>query len=86
MLVNNYPDYRVAIRGHTGKGDEKANLKLSSERADIVRSRLIAVHGVDPNRLLSEGLGDKQAPIQKTGENIRAFSLRWARVEFVLLQ
>lgn len=86
MLLNNYPDYRVAIRGHTGKGDEKANLKLSSERANVVRSRLIAVHGVDANRLLANGVGDKQPPTQKTGENIRAFYMRWARVEFVLLQ
>ncbi len=86
MLVNNYPDYRVIIRGHTGKGDEKANLKLSSDRANIVRSRLIAVHGIDPNRLFAEGMGDQQPPVQKPGENIRAYSLRWARVEFVLMQ
>lgn len=86
MLLNNYPDYRVVIRGHTGKGDEEANMKLSTERANVVRSRLIAVHGVDPNRLLSKGLGDKYPPVQKAGENIRAFYLRWARVEFVLMQ
>lgn len=86
MLKNNYPNYRVAVRGHTGKGDKEANLKLSLERANVVRSRLIAVHGIDSNRILAEGKGDEQPPAQKPGENIRSFNLRWARVEFVLLQ
>jgi outer membrane protein OmpA-like peptidoglycan-associated protein len=85
MLVNNYPDYRVAIRGHTGTGDEKANKTLSQKRAEVVKQRLIAVHGVDPNRLFAEGMGALQPPRKKNGENPRAYYLRWARVEFVLL-
>jgi outer membrane protein OmpA-like peptidoglycan-associated protein len=86
MLINNYPNYRIAIKGHTGQGDEKANKILSQERADIVKQRLIAVHNIDPNRVIALGMGASQPPVKKTGENPRAYSLRWARVEFVLLE
>lgn len=86
MLITNYPGYRVMIKGHTGKGDEQANLTLSQNRADVVKQRLIAVHGIDPNRLFSLGEGAKTPPAKKPGENIRAYYLRWARVEFILLE
>ena len=86
MLITNYPNYRVVIRGHTGQGDEKANLELSQNRAEMVMQRLIAVHGIQPERLHAEGVGAKQPPAKKPGENPRAYYLRWARVEFVLLE
>lgn len=85
MLITNYPSYRVMIKGHTGKGDEQQNKILSKERADIVRQRLIGVHGIDPNRLYALGEGANKPPTKKPGENIRAYYLRWARVEFILL-
>ncbi len=85
MLLNNYPTYRIEIRGHTGSGDENANLKLSQQRADMVKQRLIAVHGIDPNRINAKGYGASQPPKKMNGENPRAYYLRWARVEFVLL-
>lgn len=86
MLVNNYPNYRIKIKGHTGSGNEDANLILSQERAEIVMQRLIGVHGIDPNRLYANGVGSAQPPSKKAGENPRAYRLRWARVEFVLVQ
>jgi outer membrane protein OmpA-like peptidoglycan-associated protein/ABC-type nitrate/sulfonate/bicarbonate transport system substrate-binding protein len=86
MLINNYPNYRIAIRGHTGQGDEKANKALSLERANIVKQRLIAVHNIDPNRIIAQGMGATQPPAKKPGENPRAYFMRWARVEFVLLE
>lgn len=85
LLINNYPEYRIIIKGHTGKGDEIENKKLSMERAKIVKQRLIAVHSIQAERLHAAGYGAKQAPNKKTGENPRAYSLRWARVEFVLV-
>jgi outer membrane protein OmpA-like peptidoglycan-associated protein/ABC-type nitrate/sulfonate/bicarbonate transport system substrate-binding protein len=85
MLINNYPNYRIEIRGHTGQGDAKANLELSQERANVVKQRLIAVHGLDPNRVNARGMGATQPPQKKPGENQRTYSLRWARVEFVLM-
>ncbi len=86
MLITNYPNYRVMVRGHTGQGDEKANKVLSQSRADVVKQRLIAVHGINPNRLFAVGEGAGKPPAKKTGENIRAYYLRWARVEFVLME
>jgi outer membrane protein OmpA-like peptidoglycan-associated protein/ABC-type nitrate/sulfonate/bicarbonate transport system substrate-binding protein len=85
QLVNNYPSYRIAVRGHTGPGDEAANLELSRERAQAVAQRLIAVHAVDPDRVRAEGRGAGEPPSRKPGESERAFLYRLPRVEFVLL-
>jgi outer membrane protein OmpA-like peptidoglycan-associated protein/ABC-type nitrate/sulfonate/bicarbonate transport system substrate-binding protein len=85
LLINNYPDTRVVVRGHTGKGaDEAASIKLSQERADAVVQRLIAVHGISENRLRAEGKGSSQPPEHRPGENQRAYMYRVPRVEFVL--
>jgi outer membrane protein OmpA-like peptidoglycan-associated protein len=86
LLVNNYPKYRVAVRGHTGSGDEDANRKLSMERAQVVMQRLLAVHNINANRLHAEGLGSSQPPKAKVGESERSLRLRMPRVEFVLLE
>lgn len=86
LIVENYPDYRVAVRGHTGKGDEPQNLALSRERAEVVVRRLIAVHQVDADRVRSEGYGSSRPPKRRPGEGERAFSYRLPRVEFVLLE
>ena len=86
MLVNNYPDYRIFVRGHTAPGDEEANRILSQSRADTVVQYLTAVHGIDPNRLRAEGLGSTQPPVKKPGENQRSYLYRYPRVEFVLVE
>jgi outer membrane protein OmpA-like peptidoglycan-associated protein len=84
LLVHNYPDYRVIIRGHTAPGgDEAENEKLSLERAETVAQYLKAVHGVDPNRLHADGIGSKSPPTRKPQESQRAYQYRLARVEFV---
>lgn len=85
-LINNYPQYRLIVKGHTGEGDEKACLELSQARADMVRQRFIAVHNIDPNRIFAKGYGFSKPPNRKTNENIRLYKTRWARVEFVLVQ
>jgi outer membrane protein OmpA-like peptidoglycan-associated protein len=85
-LIHNYPDYRVLIAGHTGYGDAEANLKLSQERADIVRQQLIAVYNIDEDRILAKGFGADRPPKRKNGESERAYRLRMQRVEFTLLQ
>jgi len=87
LLINNYPGYRVIIRGHTGPGgDEKENRKLSLERARAVIQYLIAVHGINPNRLRAEGLGSSQPARKKPGESMRAYRYRLSRVEFVAVE
>jgi outer membrane protein OmpA-like peptidoglycan-associated protein len=86
MLANNYPSYRVAVRGHTGPGDKEANRQLSLERAQVVLQRLVAVHNIDPDRLHAEGLGATQPPSRKPSDTTRSLRLRMPRVEFVLLE
>jgi len=52
------PDTRVVLVGHTdAEGSLDGNIALSRARADAVRERLIAVHGVDPGQLAAEGVG-----------------------------
>jgi outer membrane protein OmpA-like peptidoglycan-associated protein len=85
-LIHNYPNYRVLVAGHTGYGDAEANLKLSLERADIVRQQLIAVYNIDEDRILAKGFGAERPPKRKNGESERAYRLRMQRVEFILLQ
>ena len=86
LLINNYPGYRVAVRGHTAPGDEEENRKLSLGRAQVVVQYLIAVHALDPDRLHAEGKGASQPPPRKPGESERAYRYRLPRVEFVLLE
>lgn len=87
LLTNNYPHYRVSIRGHTGPGgDEKENVKLSLQRAQVVAQYLLAVHGIDRNRLKAEGLGSSRPVLKKPGESVRAYRYRLSRVEFVAVE
>jgi outer membrane protein OmpA-like peptidoglycan-associated protein len=87
ILTNNYPGYRVIVRGHTGAGgDERENVKLSLARAEVVAQYLRAVHDIDPDRIKAEGLGSKQPPARKPGESMRAYRYRLARVEFVAVE
>ncbi len=86
LLVNNYPAYRVAVRGHTGPGDEAANLELSQMRAEVVVQYLQAVHAMPAGRLHAEGRGSSEPPPRRPGESERAYGYRLPRVEFVLLQ
>jgi outer membrane protein OmpA-like peptidoglycan-associated protein len=86
LLINNYPGYRVAVRGHTGAGDAEENRKLSQARAEVVAQYLIAVHAIDADRLHAEGKGASQPAPRKPGEAERAYRYRLPRVEFVLLE
>jgi len=86
LLINNYPGYRVTVRGHTGAGDAEENTKLSHSRAQVVVQYLIAVHAIDPDRFHAEGKGALQPPPRKPGESERAYRYRLPRVEFVLLE
>jgi outer membrane protein OmpA-like peptidoglycan-associated protein/ABC-type nitrate/sulfonate/bicarbonate transport system substrate-binding protein len=87
LLIHNYPDYRILVRGHTAPGgDEEANQALSLSRAQAVAQYLKAVHQLDPNRLRAEGLGSRQPLPQLPGESHRAHTYRLPRVEFVALE
>lgn len=86
ILENNYPNYRVIIRGHTGPGDKEANQELSSKRAQAVLDNLINKHNLPKERFFAEGVGATKPLVRKNGESARSFKFRLARVEFILVE
>src|SRR6266542_1510776 len=59
QFLKTYPRRRVLIEGHTDNtGNEDFNVKLSQQRADAVRSLLVA-RGVAPERIATKGHGPK---------------------------
>jgi ABC-type nitrate/sulfonate/bicarbonate transport system substrate-binding protein/outer membrane protein OmpA-like peptidoglycan-associated protein len=88
LLSVNYPNYRVLIRGHTGGEDTSEGRELSLMRAEVVRKRLVLVHGFDEDRLRIEGAGATEPPPVRPGENprSRAYRARVPRVEAILLE
>lgn len=56
-----YPDAQAIIEGHTdSRGVENYNQKLSERRADAVKHALITKHGINPNRISSQGFGESR--------------------------
>ena len=54
-------DYRIRIEGHTDStGPETYNLDLSERRASSVKQYLIEHFQIDPDRLITEGYGEKE--------------------------
>ena len=87
LLTNNYPSYRIKVRGHTGVGgDEKENQVLSQARAESVVQYLKAVHSINSARILAEGMGSSKPAPRKAGESMRAWRYRLPRVEFVAVE
>jgi outer membrane protein OmpA-like peptidoglycan-associated protein len=61
-FLNQYPERRVAIEGHTDNvGSAEYNRELSQRRADSV-SRYLQSKGISGDRLAAKGLG-KEAPL-----------------------
>jgi outer membrane protein OmpA-like peptidoglycan-associated protein len=86
-LINNYPQYRVLIKGHTSRGnDTDADLRLSQERAEAVKKYLEVVHGIDSDRLRAVGRGSSEPLPRLPNETERAYQYRLPRVEFVLVE
>ncbi|MCB1956866.1 MAG: OmpA family protein [Rhodocyclaceae bacterium] len=69
---------RVVIEGHTDAvGSDDYNRRLSKARAQAVKSYLVVRHGIAPEQLMVEGLGEAD-PI----EPANPFAARNRRVEF----
>ena len=70
------PELRVQLAGHTDNvGSAAYNLKLSSERAEVVREALVA-KGIDPSRLTAKGYGDTKPLKPNDSEEHRAMNRR----------
>lgn len=83
--LSHYPNFRILIKGHTApQGNEEANKSLSFDRADAVLRYLKITHGIDPNRVLAQGVGSDEPLGKLQGESNRAYKYRLPRVELVL--
>jgi len=79
-IMTGDPDVKFEVGGHTdGDGDAAYNLKLSQQRADAVRTQLIAM-GIDASRLTAKGYGKTKPITDNTTEDGKANN---RRVEFV---
>lgn len=82
-VLNQYPDLRVEIQGHTDNvGDDAANLKLSQDRAQAVLDWFVK-HGIAAERLTAVGYGETKPVASNDAEDGRSQN---RRVEFILSQ
>ncbi len=82
-ILKEHPEMKFEIGGHTDSDDDDdANLKLSQDRADAVKAKLISL-GADATKLIAKGYGETK-PI---GDN-KTFDGKAEnrRVEFVTLK
>ena len=81
-LLNNHPEVRLSIEGHTDSvGKAAANLKLSLSRANAVKTLLVK-SGIDASRLETKGFGESKPTDSNDSPEGRANN---RRVEFVNL-
>lgn len=81
--LQDFPDVRVRIVGHTDNtGTEALNANLSIRRAESVKRYLVA-QGIAENRLETAGRGDREPIATNATEEGRAQN---RRIEFVRLQ
>ncbi|WP_162425650.1 OmpA family protein [Pontibacter pudoricolor] len=79
-LMEEQPTLKFTVEGHTDSdGDESANQKLSQQRAEAVKTHLVA-QGIKADRLEAKGMGETK-PIDKNSTPEAKANNR--RVEFV---
>ncbi len=82
-LLLRKPEYRLRVSGHTDNvGDKAFNQRLSLERANAVKTRLME-YGVPESRIFTEGYGDSLPVAPNTTPEGRAKN---RRVELKLLR
>jgi OOP family OmpA-OmpF porin len=60
-FMTTYPETTAVIEGHTDNvGKEASNLRLSTRRAESVRTYLIEKFSIAPERLITKGFGSSQ--------------------------
>ncbi len=70
------PDYEIVIRGYTDNvGSQKYNKRLSKSRTQIVQSYLVG-KGIDPEKIKTIGMGEKDPLLPNTTPEGRAVNRR----------
>ncbi len=81
-LMKEFPEIKVEVAGHTDNlGEAAANKKLSQERAESVKTYLVA-QGIDASRVFAVGFGDEK-PVADNAK--KAGQAKNRRIEFKLL-
>lgn len=71
QFMQRYPDRTVRVEGYTDStGSADSNLRLSEMRAQAVRAALVA-RGIDPARVVTQGLGEAQPVASNATESGR---------------
>ncbi|MEI8113580.1 MAG: OmpA family protein, partial [Bacteroidia bacterium] len=82
-VLNEFPDVKVKIVGHTDSdGDDAKNMDLSKRRAASVKAELAKSFGVNADRLATDGMGESQ-PVAPNDTPVNKALNR--RVEFIKL-
>ena len=75
-FLESHPEINVELAGHTDNvGSDTYNLKLSEERAEVVRQALIG-QGIAPERLTAKGYGASRPLVPNDTEEQRAMNRR----------
>ena len=75
-FLESHPEISVELAGHTDNvGSDAYNLKLSDERAEVVRQALI-VRGIDESRLAAKGYGSTKPVVPNDTDEHRAMNRR----------
>lgn len=75
-VLQNHPEINIEIQGHTDNyGSDLYNIGLSQRRADAVKNYLIE-YGIEPNRLIANGLGEGFPIADNSTPRGRAFNRR----------
>lgn len=83
-LMDDYPDIKVEIAGHTDAiGSEQYNQWLSEQRANAV-VKFLTESGVDKERLIAKGYGESR-PVATNSQEIEGRELN-RRVEFIIIE
>lgn len=80
--LKNFPDWRLRIVGHTdATGGPTPNVKLSQDRSDAIKAELTS-RGIDPQRLLTAGLGEERPVTGNDTPGGRALNRRVELIRF----
>jgi len=73
----------IKIIGHTDDdGPEDSNRTLSRKRADAVKKMMTTAYGIDPSRIITDGMGETQPVASNATTEGKALN---RRVEFIKL-
>jgi outer membrane protein OmpA-like peptidoglycan-associated protein len=82
-ILNEVPDVKVKIVGHTDSdGEDAKNMDLSKRRAASVKAELAKTFGVNADRLVTDGMGETQPVAPNDTPANKALN---RRVEFIKL-